>query len=308
MKYTCTKKALTYLVIIVLAIICALNYQLFVFPNRFAPAGLNGVCTMIQYLTGVSVGYLSLIINIPLALIVLHCVGKSVSGRSMLYVAVFSLALVVLGKLDLSRFAYETENGTSKILGPLVAGIINGACYSLLIRCSASSGGTDFIAAIIHRYHPGQNFFWITFSLNIIVAISSYFIYDFQMEPVLLCILYSFMSSTVSDRMLKSRRGAIRCEIVTDTPEEVSAAIISRLHHSATLVPAVGMYKKHETNILLCVINKAQLPELAEVIRSFPNSFAVLSGASEVIGNFKRLDAHSRPEISILDKGDKQIT
>lgn len=302
------KKIWTYMIIVGIALICALNYQLFVFPNRFAPAGLNGICTMIQYVSGISVGYLSLVINVPLALFVLWKVGKSVAGRSMLYVAVFSLFLLLLGKMDLSRFSYETANGTSKILGPLVAGVINGVCYSLLIQCSASSGGTDFIAAIIHRYHPAQNFFWITFSLNIIVAISSYFIYDFEMEPVILCILYSFMSSTVSDRMLKNKRGAIRCEIITENPEVISAAIISCLHHSATLIPAKGMYKKQETSILLCIINKAQLPVLADIIREFPNSFAVLSGASEVIGNFKRLDAHSKPEINILDKGDKQIT
>ena len=33
------RKLLTYLVIIALALLCALNYQLFIFPNRFAPAG-----------------------------------------------------------------------------------------------------------------------------------------------------------------------------------------------------------------------------------------------------------------------------
>ena len=50
-----TKKLLTWVVIIGLALVCALNYQLFVFPNRFAPAGLNGICTMIQHLSGISV-------------------------------------------------------------------------------------------------------------------------------------------------------------------------------------------------------------------------------------------------------------
>lgn len=299
------KKFLTYLVIVCLALVCALNYQLFVFPNRFAPAGLNGICTMIQYLSGISVGYLSLIINLPLAFWVLKKVGPDLAGRSMLYVVSFSLFLILLGKTDLSRFAYDTASST--ILGPLVAGIINGSCYSLLVRCSASSGGTDFVAALIHQAHPEQGFFWITFALNVVVAVSSYFVYDLQLEPVILCILYSFLSSTVSDRLMKSGRSAIRCEIVTDYPDELSAAIIRQLHHSATLIPARGMYQNRETNILVCVVNKAQMPALADIVREYPHTFAVLSSVSEVMGNFKRLDSNGLPQRELLDKGENKM-
>ena len=62
------KKIWTYLAIVAIALAAAVSYELFVFPNQFAPSGVNGICTMIQYVTGVSVGYLSLLINIPLAL------------------------------------------------------------------------------------------------------------------------------------------------------------------------------------------------------------------------------------------------
>ena len=54
------KKVWTYLVIAFIALLASVNYELFVFPNQFAPSGINGICTMIQYVTGVSVGYLSL--------------------------------------------------------------------------------------------------------------------------------------------------------------------------------------------------------------------------------------------------------
>ena len=300
-----TKKLLTWVVIIGLALACALNYQLFVFPNRFAPAGLNGICTMIQHLSGISVGYLSLLINIPLSVLIWKKVGADFAGRSMLYVIAFSLFLILLGHLDLSRYAYATASST--ILGPLVAGIINGACYSLLVRCNASSGGTDFVAAFIHQRHPEQGFFWITFALNVMVAVSSYFVYDFQIEPVILCILYSFLSSTVSDRLMKSGRSAIRCEIITDHPQEIANEIIQKLRHSATLIPAKGMYQGRETNILICVVNKAQMPMLADIVRCYPHTFAVLSSVNEVMGNFKRLDSKGLPSRELLDKGENQM-
>ena len=204
MKFS--KKAVTYLLIVGLALLNATSYQLFIFSNRFAPAGLNGICNMIQHIFGINVGYLSLLINIPLALWTYFKVGKSIAVRSMLYVAAFSLFLIVLERLDLSGLAYETANGTSKILGPLCAGLINGVVYSTLVKTSASSGGTDFVAAIIHKDRPELNFFYIVFTINVLVAFASYFVYDYQIEPVILCILYSFMSSTVGERLQKSGR------------------------------------------------------------------------------------------------------
>ena len=307
MKKSKSKKLLTYCVICLVAVIAALNYHLFVFPNRFAPAGLNGICTMIQYITGISVGYMSLIINIPLAIAVYLKVSKSLAMRSMFYVAVFSIMLVVLEKVDLSEFAYYTENGTSAILGPLAGGIIFGAGYSVLVRGSTNSGGTDFVAALIHKYRPEMNMFYIIFTLNVTVALASYFVYDYKIEPVLLCILYSFMSSTVSDRMTKSGRAAVRFEIITDYPEEISQKIIQKLRHSATLIPGRGMYLGKEVSILICVVNKGQMAKLADIIRSYPNTFAVMSSVNEVMGNFKKIDREGNQAQDLLDHGDQAM-
>lgn len=298
------KKVLTYFVIMGLAVCCALNYQLFVFPNQFAPSGLNGICTMIQYLFGISVGYLSLIINIPLAILVFFMVSKPLAVRSMVYVVTFSISLLILDTVDLSAFHYVTANGTSTILGPLVAGVIYGSVYSMLVQCSAYTGGTDFVAAVIHKFHPEQNMFYLIFMLNAIVALMSYFVYDYKVEPVILCIMYSFMTSTVSDKLNKSGRSAVRFEIITQHPDEISNAIIHQLHHSATLVPGKGVYMGKETNILICVVNKSQVAILARIVRSYPNTFAVMSGVSEVMGNFKHLNSEGKEGISLLDSGD----
>ncbi len=301
------KKILTYIVIVCIALVCALNYQLFVFPNRFAPSGLNGICTMIQYLFGFSVGYMSLLINIPLAMLVYYKVSKPLAIRSMVYVVTFSVALVVLEQVDLSRFAYETENGTSTILGPLVAGIIFGSCYSLLVKASAYSGGTDFVAALIHKKRPEVNLFWMIFALNAVVAGISYFVYEFQMEPVILCIIYSFASSTVTDKLSKSGRSAVRFEIIADDPQQIADVIIHKLHHSATLIPAKGVYLGREKNILICVVNKTQVTKLAAIIRQCPNTFAVMSSVNEVMGNFRNLQSDGKEVLQILDDGTTQI-
>ena len=301
------RKVFTYCVIVFIALAAAVNYQIFVFPNRFAPSGLNGLCTMIQHMFGISVGYLSLIINIPLALLVYFKVNRSLAVRSMVYVVTFSLALLVLERVDLTAFYYATENGTSTILGPLVAGIIYGGCYSMLVQCSAYSGGTDFIAALIHKKHPEQNTLWLIFGLNVIVALISYFVYDYKIEPVILCIMYSFTSSTVSDKMGKNGRSAVCFEIITDYPNEISKEIIEKLHHSTTLIPAKGMYSGRETNMLICVVNKTQVAAITRIICKYPYTFAIMDPVSEVMGNFKRLDSGGKVEKKIFDSGSGNV-
>lgn len=298
------KKVWTYFVIAAVAFFAALNYELFVFPNAFAPSGLNGICTMIQYVSGISVGYLSLLINLPLAIWCYIEVSRPIAVRSMVYVVVFSVALLILDHVDLSVIAYSTENGTSRIMGPLVAGIIMGFCYSILIKASAYTGGTDFISAIIHKRHPEKSVFSLSFTINAIVAIASFFVYDYKIEPVIMCIVYSFASSTVGERFLKSGRSAMRFEIVTDHPDEVCGDIIHVLHHSATKIRAVGAFTGKETWIVMCVINNAQTEILAAIVRKYPNTFAMMSPVGGVMGNFKKLSEKGKPVTAILDEGD----
>ena len=298
------KKVLTYAVIMGIATVCALNYAVFILPNRFAPSGLNGICTMIQYITGINIGYLNLLINVPFAIAVYVLVSKPLAIRSMVYVVTFSVVSVLLEYMDLSAFVYYTETGTSTILGPLVAGVIFGSCYAMLLRASAYSGGTDFVASLIHKYHPEKSVFGLIFGINVLVALGSYFVYGFQIEPVILCILYSFMSSTVSERLTKNGRSAVRFEIITNHPEEIANEIINKLHHSATLIPGRGMYMNKEVDMLLCIVNNSQVARLAQICRKYPNTFAIIDPVSEVMGNFKKIDVHGKQETELLDSAD----
>lgn len=301
------KKMWTYLFIVLVAMLAAVNYELFIFPNKFAPAGLNGICTLIQEITGFRVGYMSLIINIPLAVACYLDVNKNLALRSMVYVLTFSLGLILLEHIDISAFAYATESGTSKILGPLVAGVINGYIYSLLLKISAHTGGMDFVSAIVHKHKPYVSFFSIGFAINTCVALASYAVYGFQMEPVILCILYSFMSSTVGDKLMRHGREALCFQIVTDYPEEISKELIEKVHHSATMVPARGMYSGHETHLLFCVVNKNQAATVAAICRKYPHTFAVIDQVREVMGNFKSINNDGKQAVPMLDTGDADM-
>ena len=295
------KKMVSYLMVVLIALMMALNYQLFVFPNSFAPAGLNGIFTMIQHVLGFKLSYTSIILNVPLAILVFFTVSRPFALRSLTYTLAFSGFLMLFDQVDLSAFVYSTT--VSTLLGPAVAGLITGFGGYYMHRIGACYGGTEFIAKLIHKRRPAFNLFTIIFALNVAVAIASYFVYDYKIEPVLLCIIYSYASSSVRDNMNQKHKSAVRCEIITEHPEQLGREIIEKLHHSATVMTGKGLYTGEEKTVLVCIMNPSQVTELTKLVAQYPGSFVTVSHVNTVLGNFKRLDSNSQPEKQIYDTG-----
>ena len=295
------KIATSYIIVLVVALVMAVNYQLFVFPNSFAPAGVNGLLTMIQYVLGIKLSFASIVINIPLALICFFLDNKTRALRSITYTIAFSVFLSLLENLDMSAFVYSTTIST--FVGPAVAGLISGACGYVMHSLNGHLGGTEFVAILIHRKKPRFNFFSVIFALNVAVAAISYFVYDYKIEPVLMCILYCYFSSAVRDSMDRKYQSAVRCEIITEDPDALCHAIIHELHHSATVFPAKGAFSGKDKSVIVCIVNPTQVTELTRLVTKYPGSFVALSQVSNVIGNFKRLDSHGKRPVEVFDSG-----
>ena len=285
------KTAAVYFLMVAIACAAALCYQIFIFENSFAPAGINGIATMIQYKLNFSVAYLSLLINIPLCVLAFVFLNKSFAARTTVFALTFSAALLLLQFriIDLSFLSYKTDNGTSTILAPLASGVINGIIYGAAIRLNGCTGGTDIFAALIHKRRPELNLIWIIFAMNTAVALTSYFVYGFKVEPVVLCIIYSFLTSQVSDNILRGSRQRIKFEIISPDCKKLSDEIISELKHTVTVVPAKGMYSGRETEMLICVVQKHQATAMEKIIAAHPGAFAYSTVINETLGNFERI-------------------
>ena len=295
------KIATSYIIVLLVALVMAMNYQLFVFPNSFAPAGVNGLLTMIQYALGIKVSFASIVINIPLALICFLLDNKTRALRSLVYSIAFSVFLALMETLDMSKFVYSST--VSTFVGPAVAGLISGACGYVMHSLNGHLGGTEFVATLIHRKKPSFNFFSVIFALNVAVAAISYFVYDYKIEPVLMCILYCYFSTAVRDNMNRKYKSAVRCEIITDDPQKLCDEVIHKLHHSATIFPAKGAFTGRDKSVIVCIVNPSQVTVLTRLVTQFPGSFVALSQVSNVIGNFKRLDSHGNRPVEVYDSG-----
>ena len=284
------KTVVDYIVILAMAALMALNYQIFILHNAFAPSGVNGLATMIQYLFDFSVGYFSLIMNIPLAIFCAIFVDKRFALRTMVFTLVFSGILLFLqNEVDMTPFIYHTDDGRSTLLAPVVSGTINGFIYGMTIRHGASTGGTDFIGEFVHKKHPSYSMTHVVFVANVVVASLSYFVYGYNIEPVALCIIYALLTTLVSDRCVHSGKQAWKVEMITAHPEEVTRAVIQELHHSTTIIQVEGGYSHQGKTMLICVINRHQIVRMEEILSQFPDTFACVSMVSETVGNFRKV-------------------
>ena len=275
-------QVMDYIIVAALAMLMALNYQVFILNNAFAPAGLGGINTMIQYVFNFSVGYMSLLINIPLFAMAFWRVDRDFALKTLVNVLVFSGTLLLMQNniIDVRR---------STILAPVAAGTINGFIFANSIKHGGSTGGMDYVSAMIHKRKPEFSMVHITFAINLCVAGISYFVYDFKIEPVILCVVYCYLTTRVSDHILKGGKEALKVEMITAHPDEITQHVIRDLRHSATIIHAEGGYSHQGKTMLICIINKHQITEFTKIISQYPDTFACVSSVNETLGNFKKI-------------------
>ncbi len=267
----------------------ALSYHLFVFPNSFAPSGVGGIATMVQYVFKFNAGYLNMAINVPILIVAWKLVDREFVIKTGLFTLCFSGFLMLFENVDFSKFYYLTANGTSKILGPVAAAVVNGTFYGLALRVHGSSGGTDVVSFCIRHYHPEYNVTWISFVLNAIIACASYVVYGYQFEPVICCIVYCFVLTAMGNRVLQGAQSALKFEIVTENPEQLATDLMQELKHGVTMVPAEGAYTREWKSLVICIVNKHQIADVKKIIGQHPGSFAYISSVSQTLGNFVKI-------------------
>lgn len=282
------------LLMVALATLFALTYELFIARNQFAPAGISGVATMVEYATGFSVGYFSLIVNVPLCIFAFFFISKDFAIKTSVFSLVYSGALLLFRAVDLSAFQYDAQ-GVDTIFPALIAGALSGFVYGVSFRRNSSTGGADIIAKYVSKKAPELNFFWVNFTINAAIAVASYFVYAvpgengvliYNYKPVCLCMLYCFLSSFVGNVIIKGAKSAYKFFIITSHVDEIEKIIFEKLHHSATRLQATGAYSNAKRDVIICVVNKRQLVEFRDILKKFPETFAFVETVNETIGTF----------------------
>ena len=285
------KKAWGYLQIVFSAILLAFVYYVFIVTNNFAPAGLNGIATMIQYKTGFSISYMSLVINVPLSVFAFFFVQREFALKTLLFSLVYSFSFLFLQNSNLSFIQYVTL-GHDTVYPVILSGVLAGTVYGICFKNNASTGGTDIISRYINKIRPDTNFFAVTFTLNAVVAVASIFVYSdgaFNYKPMALCIIYCFISTYIGNLLLKTTKTAYKFTVITTHRDEFIDEITRNLHHGCTEIDAIGTYTGVKKSVLICIINKHQLNDFQKIVSRYDDTFSYFEMVNETYGNFKNI-------------------
>jgi uncharacterized membrane-anchored protein YitT (DUF2179 family) len=243
--------------------------------HQFMSGGVSGFALVIHYLFRfLPVGMMVFLMNIPI-----FAVGWAmISGRFFI--------LSLMGMLSFSFFLTVTTwlhiPIDNPLLAALFAGVISGVGSGLVFRSGASGGGTGIIAMVLNR-HFSIRVGMVFFALNSIPLILGGLLIN--LEAALYSIVYIYVSSSVTDRILTGFNERRSVFIMSTKSSEIADEVLNKLHRGVTFFKGEGAYTHTAMEVAYCVVPLFELARLKDLIRSIdPKAFVVINETMEVIG------------------------
>lgn len=270
------KKIRRYLGMTIGIAIVAIGINMFFVPNKIAAGGITGLATVLHYLSGLSVGSLMLIFNVPLFIIGIKILGAKY-GLKTLYGAI---ALAVL----VDVFAPYTPTLTHDILlNSIYGGLLVGVGMGLVFRFRGNTAGTALAAAILHKI------FNITVGQALLIL--DFFVVAFagivfkSPELALYAIIAIFVTAKIIDLVQEGPNNSKAFFIMAAEPELLAEGILKEVDRGVTFLQGKGGYTGQDRELLLCVVETSEVTQLKELIYQHdPQAFIIVTDAQEVLG------------------------
>jgi len=260
------------------SIIMSLGLVLFLIPGRIAPGGVSGIGIVLHYLFNLPVGLIMLLFNIPLFILGLKILGKQFGPRTLFSIIFVSLSTDFFDKI--LHLGAATEN---LLLTSIFGGILLGIGLGIVFRFKGTTGGSDIIGQIIHKYSNmtvGTSILFVDF---FIISFAGLAFHDVNLA------LYGFISlyfsSKVLDVILDGFDYARSFYIITEKQDAIIEAITQEMGRGGTEIFGNGFYTRKERNILFTVVTRKEVVTLRQIVQHIdPEAFVIIANVHEVIG------------------------
>lgn len=253
---------------------CKVSYNAFLIPNNIAAGGFTGVGQLIHHATGFPVGVCAFLLNVPLFAFSMKKMGWRFGLRS--FVTMILLSVVI----DYAPFESVTSD---MLLATVFGGICSGIGFGLVLRGSATTGGSDMLASLIHRFFPTVRVGQATFVIDALVIVASAFVFD--AESAMYAVMAVFLSNTVVDLVLEGPNSSHAYFIISDKADAIAQRVMDELERGVTGLNGVGMYTMQEKRVLLCVVSRFEAMRLRRIVFSLdPAAFVVACKSHDTLG------------------------
>ena len=268
------KTILSYIMIILGAMLAAYSLDTFLIPNNILDWGVTGISIIISKVFSIPMSLLVILINIPFVYIGYRNLGKNFLIRTMISMLTFSLAL---------NFFESFHEVTDEILlATIFGGVLLGIGVGLVIRFGACVDGTESVALVISKR--------TSLSVGQIVMLFNFIIYSiaaltFGIDRALYSVLTYFITFKVIDLVSEGLEQAKAALIVTEKGTDMANEIYKRLGRTVTKIKGSGLLSG-EKEVMYCVLTRIEVFELKKIANEMDESaFITILDVSDIIGN-----------------------
>ncbi|NLF35008.1 MAG: YitT family protein [Clostridiales bacterium] len=267
------------LIILPASAVYALAFNWFYQPNHIAYGGATGIAQSVNAVFGwPSVGVLILIINVPLFLL-----GWRFLGGALLLSSLFAMTLSSLF-IDLISSLF-TFPPMEPLLACIYGGGLVGASLGAIFLQDATTGGSDLAARLLKLKLAWLPIGRLVLGLDLLVIVIAGLVLG-NLDNALYGMVSLYISTLAMDGVVYGMDTARVAYIISDNPQEMTAAISQDLARGITILHGAGAYSRAEKEVLLCAFKKRQIVALKRVVKETdPKAFLIVCDAHEVLGD-----------------------
>lgn len=268
-----------YFLMTVGSLIFVMAWTSFLIPNGLASGGLTGLCTIIQYGTGIPVGWTYPTINIILLILGFLSLGKAFGVKTIYVIVLTSVLFEVMPKFPQLE-VYIDE----KFFVALVGSAMESVGIGLVLLRGGSTGGTDIVAMMINKYwpvSPGRVYLFT----DIFIISSLLFIPDKGLVDVIYASVVMIGFSIGVDFVLLGNKSSVQILVFSSKYEQIADHMINEVRRGVTALQSVGWYSQKESKVLLIIARKHQMNDVVNAVKAIDkNAFISVSTAKSVYG------------------------
>lgn len=269
-----------YTIITVAMLMGVLGLNLFLLPNQITMGGIMGIASIIYWGTGIPAQDTYFVLNAALLIVALRVLGWKFCAKTIYAVIVFTVGSTVfqwLGGMDVHLLADQ------KFMACIVGGVFMGTSVGLGLSAGGSTGGSDVIAAMVHKYRDVSLGHVILFC-DLTIITSSYLVLR-DWEKVLYGYVLLFIISFCVDYVVNSLRRSVQFFIISEKWEEIGAAINKIADRGCSTLNGNGFYSKKDIKVIYCIAKKSESSFIFDLIDEIdPNAFVAQSAVIGVYG------------------------
>lgn len=268
-----------YFIMTVGSVIFCMAWTSFLIPNGLASGGLTGLCTIIQYGTGLPVG-----ISYPALNVLLLILGFLVLGKGFGFKTIFVIALTSILFDVLPMFPQLKVMMDEKLLVALVGAAMESVGIGIIMLRGGSTGGTDIIALIINKFwplSPGR----VYLMTDVFIIMSLLLVPEKGIVDVIYAYVVMFGFSFGVDFVLMGNKSTVQILVFSSKYKEIADYVITYQARGVTALQSVGWYSQKESKVLLIVARKTEMNGILNEIKNIDKrAFISVSSAMSVFG------------------------